>query len=276
MIYSPSYMGPNALPVPEFNNGIFSEEFEFEMGASYHSMPGDQTVNLFSKLNLALAPGIAGVNVSYVPYEIYSMDIKTRDLRIARELEPSGQSFGDVYITTFVQIIKDKERFPDVMLSINLKTSSGTNLGNARHTDAPGYYFDLSLGKEIESKKKSLKYWRPYAMGGFYSYQTNRDDYVQNDAFLYGAGFLLAYEKFQLDSGLGGYWGYFGNGDRPLVYRMEIESNLESSINYKLRFQKGINDFQYTSFSFSAFLTFDRPGWMVSDPSTGSGSRRGA
>lgn len=265
IIYSPSYMGPNALPVPEFNTGRFSDNFEYELGSTYHSSVGDQTANLFTKLNLALAPGIAGVSVSYVPYEIYSMNTETRDVRRARDFEPSGDSFGDVYVTTYVQVLKDKEQLPDIMISINLKTSSGTNLGNARHTDAPGYYFDLSLGKDIETKRASLKYWRPYGMGGFYSYQTNRDDYVQNDAILYAAGFVLGFKKFHLDAGLGGYYGYFGNGDQPLVYRMEIKSALESQLNYKLRFQTGLNDFQYTSIGFSAVLSFKRPRWMVSE-----------
>jgi len=198
IIYSPSYMGPNAFPVPEFNTGRFTEEFEFELGGAYHASSGDQTANLFTNLNLAIAPGIAGVNLSYVPYEVYSMDIETRDLRRARDLDPSGKSYGDFYITTYVQVIKDKENFPDIMLSINLKTSSGTNLGNARNTDAPGYYFDLSLGKNIASNRANLKYWRPYFMGGFFSYQINRDDYVQNDAILYATGFLLEGKDFGL------------------------------------------------------------------------------
>jgi len=45
---------------------------------------------------------------------------------------------------------------------------------------------------------------------------------------------------------------------------MEVATTGKSRVNYKLRYQTGVNDWQYTSIAFSALLTFSRPGWMVS------------
>jgi len=250
--YSADYMGPNALPVPEINKGIFNKNFEFEGGGFFHYSKGDKTGNSFFVLNLPVAPGIAGIKISYVPFEIYSTDSITRDLRKAREYVPEGYSLGDFYVTTFVQVIKDKERFPDVLISLNIKTASGTNLKNARHSDSPGYYFDLSLGKTIELKSEKIKSLRPYFMGGFYSYQTYWTDHSQNDAVLFGGGMEIDLGKLIVNTGLGGYYGYFAMGDRPVVYRFEMKSNRESRVNYKFQFQQGIHDFGFTSVGFSA------------------------
>lgn len=263
--YSADFMGPNALPVPEINRGVFNDKFEFEGGGFFHYSKGDKTGNSFFVLNFPIAPGIAGIKINYIPFEVYSTDTLTRDLRRARKNIPEGYSLGDIYITTFVQLVKDKENFPDVLISLNLKTASGSNLENARHSDSPGYYFDLSLGKTIDLKSPKIKSLRPYFMGGFYSYQTYWTDHSQNDAVLFGGGMEIDLEKLKFNTGVGGYYGYFAMGDRPVVYRFEIKSNRDEALNYKLQFQQGIHDFSFTSIGLSAFYRFDRPGWMVGD-----------
>ncbi|MCF8379833.1 MAG: hypothetical protein K9H49_09665 [Bacteroidales bacterium] len=261
--YSADYMGPNALPVPEINKGVFSDEFELEGGGFFHYSKGDKTGNSFFVLNLPVAPGIAGIKINYVPFEAYSTDTITRDLRKARKYEPEGHSFGDFYITTYIQVIKDKPNFPDVLVSLNLKTASGTNLENARHSDSPGYYFDLSLGKSFDLEKGKIKSLRPYFMGGFYSYQTYWTDHSQNDAVLFGGGVEIELNKTKFNTGIGGYYGYFNMGDRPVVYRFEIKSNRDEALNYKILFQKGIHDFGFTSVGFSAVYRFNRPEWLA-------------
>lgn len=262
IIYSPSYMGPNALPVPDVSKGYFNDKYFVDLGTVYHFSGGDRTFNFISVFNLPVAPGRAGVLISYVPVEFYETDTVTRDMRRARDYFPSGHSFGDFYLTTYLQVIKNHGSLPDVMLTINLKTASGTNLRNARNTDAPGYYFDASASKKFFTGYEKLEWIRPFAMAGFYCYQTNYYKYTQNDAFLYGAGMEFGFRHFVLETEVGGYIGYFNLGDKPMVYRLELRSQGEKPAGYRLFFQRGLNDFPFTSFGFSFFLNYRMPGWF--------------
>ncbi len=247
IIISPALMGPNALPVPNSKDGSLSHKTTLEVSLDNHFSHGDFTNNLYTELYMPLFSDRVGLNISIVPIEYYKIDTITRDLRRVRDVGGEGISGGDFYIGTFIQIVKNKERFPDVLLTINLKTASGDNLSSARFTDSPGYFLDLSFGKEINVNQSIIKSVRPYAIVGFYAWQTNRDDYFQNDALLFGIGFNLLFENLELKNYLGGYAGYIGNGDKPIVYRIALRSNHESILNYKIMFQYGIRDFMYAS-----------------------------
>lgn len=268
LTFSAEKMGPNALPVPDINRGDFSDIAWFSGGVQHHFSPGDKTTNFLADLLLPVVPGRAGVYIHYVPWEHYSTDTITRDIRASRSYDTEGSSFGDVYFTTYVQILKDRERLPDIMFTINLKTASGTNVGSARHTDTPGYYFDISMGKTFSTGGKWLTHWRPHLMGGFYSYQTNRSDYMQNDAVLFGFGVRTGISDLFIDNQIGGYLGYFGNGDQPVVYRLNVSSSKSKKLSGKLNFQYGIHDVPWTSLSFSLVYTlrkFSLP--LIKNPS---------
>ncbi len=254
LITSPAYMGPNALPVPEVKKGILPKDRSIELGLDGHYSKGDQTGNLFSELFFPLFSHRVGVGISYVPLEIYRTDTITRDLRRSREYDPRGYSLGDVYFSTYIHLLEEKNRIPDVLISINLKTASGTQFYGARHTNTPGYYFDLSAGKKIFTGEENLKYIRMYAMVGFYVFQTNQSIHVQNDAFQYGTGFDLNFGRLQLEQQLGGYIGYLGNGDRPMVYRLNLTWYSHKIVDLKFRFQHGISDFPFTSIRLSTVI----------------------
>jgi hypothetical protein len=247
IITSPAFMGPNALPVPEIKNGTAPGQTIFNLAAEYHHSKGDKTTNLFTKLYIPFCNNKVGFEISLVPLEFYKMDTVTRDFRKTRDYDGKGKTGGDFYFGTFFQIIKDKPRLPDVMLAVNLKTASGTGFEAARFTDSPGYFFDLSAGKEINTGK-GIKSIRPYVMTGFYAWQTNTHGYRQDDAFLYGAGFDLRIKNIEIKNSAGGYVGYINNGDRPLVYRLTFKSVSEKQCNFFFTFQQGINDFDYSSF----------------------------
>lgn len=94
-------------------------------------------------------------------------------------------------------------------------------------------------------------------MGGFYSYQTNRSDFLQNDAFLFGLGFQLETPLFVMENNLGGYLGYFGNGDQPVVLRTKILSRRDAILNYSVSYQFGIHDVIYNTVSLSFLMRFE-------------------
>lgn len=91
-------------------------------------------------------------------------------------------------------------------------------------------------------------------MVGLYVYQTNYDMDYQNDAFVFGTGINLGFQKTIVENQFGGYIGYIGDGDKPLVYRLIIRNKRDAKWNYKLRFQQGINDFDYTTVSISTII----------------------
>ncbi len=244
-------MGPNALPVPEIFDGRLPGNSTFEFSWENHFSSGDNTGNIYTELFLPLFSERAGVRLSMVPFEYYQMDTLTRDLRRARDFDARGVSVGDVYVGTYVQLVRDHQSLPDVLLSATIKTASGGNLQAARFTNSPGYFFDISTGKKL-TLGGFVEAVRPYGVAGYYVWQTYRDDYFQNDAFIYGLGCVLTFGNYSLDNYLGGYSGYIGEGDKPLVYRLTLQTKCNSHINFILRFQQGIRDFGYTSFRVGA------------------------
>ncbi|NQT77944.1 MAG: hypothetical protein HQ565_09540 [Bacteroidetes bacterium] len=253
LIYSPAYLGPNALAVPEIRDALLEKRIFIETAADLHFSSGDNTQDLFLKFHYPFLDGRVAVELYGVPIEYFIMDTITRDERRGRDLDARGFAAGDLYIATLIQLLRDHGQWPDLLLGITMRTASGGNLGNARYTDAPGYFFDLSAGKSFKAGDKlSL---RPYMMLGFYVWQTNRDDYRQNDAFLYGAGISLYGNSFECNAKFGGYKGYIGNGDAPMVLRANTIYKLKKT-DLKLTFQQGIKDFSYSSLSMGVTFYF--------------------
>lgn len=252
MILSPAYLGPNALPVPDLYPASIPSSHSFEIGTEGHYSKGDQTANLYTAYTLPLFSDRASLQISYRPVEIYQTDTLTRDRRISRQKDPSGYSLGDVYLSTYIQAIKQHAFLPDLMLSVNLRTASGTNLYAARYTDTPGYWMDATIGKSWKLKTESFSQIRIYGKIGFYAYQTYHVKFFQDDAFLYGLGIQSILGKFSLQNQLTGYSGYMKNGDRPMVYRLLLESKIGKNNSLILIFQQGIRDFNFSSVRLSA------------------------
>lgn len=259
-------MGPNALPVPQSRKGIVYNQIIVEPGYSFHHSPGDKTHNMFLRAYLPVVKNKVVLEIKAVPIEMYKMDTATVYERRTRHLDGTGIAAGDIYVSTIFQIIRDR-KFPDIALGINLRTASGTKLSDARHTDSPGYYFDLSVGKDfVLSKEKNINL-RLSFMTGFYSWQLNLENNKQNDAFLFGLGADLSYGKLTFSAAMDGYLGYFGDRemivgnreelvsmrDKPIVFRSEIKYKYKK-IAYKIGYQNGIHDFPYQSIRFNIEL----------------------
>jgi hypothetical protein len=244
---SPAYMGPNALPVPEFHGSEIPNQLELILGAEGHYSKGDQTANLYTSFILPLFTERASVQVDCRPIEIYRTDTITRDERASRQYDPEGYSFGDFYITTHIQILKDYKKWPDISLGLGIKTASGSKLDAARHTDTPGYWLEMGIGKRFFTSSTTLRSIDVYSRVGFYAYQTYMLNLRQNDAILYGAGVDLEIGKLRIGNQLTGYYGFLNIDDRPLVYRMILQSSVARKFSGYLMFQQGLNDYKFTS-----------------------------
>jgi len=262
IIYSPYYMGPNALAIPESQGGLIKEKVEFQTEIVYHKGKGDNTSNLHMSLYIPVVKDIIAVEFYGVPYERYNMTEELILERRIRYLDGKGVAIGDFYFSTMVQVLKNK-KFPDVAFRMACRTASGNRLGDARYTDSPGYYFDASFGKDLIDNNQDERL-RLHWMLGFYSWQMDLPNNRQNDAVLYGLGVDYKNKSWFVQCALRGYYGYIGDGliivanpeqpivfkDRPMVIKSEFGKSFGMA-SISAAYQHALNDFYYNSLSFS-------------------------
>lgn len=246
---APASMGPNALPVPSFLTGRMDTTAYFQLGGVYHHHTGDPTENLTLDLFTPLFSNRVGIAFYWVPLEHFDFTDAVRDERSARRLVGEGLTTGDVHISTLIQLLAPRGRGVEALLRISLRTASGNDLGATRYTDSPGYSFDLTFGQDFQINN-GRSVLRPYFMGGFYVWQTYTVQTLQNDAISFAAGLEWRLPKWTLNAGFGGYAGYLDNGDRPLVSRLSVLTNRPGRLQYRVGWQHGWHDFDFTSFSF--------------------------
>jgi len=252
---SAAYLGPNALPIPDVMEGKPGSAYEFEFRPEAHLSKGDQTYNLYTRIKVPLGSR-ASFETFLVPIEYYKMDTLTRDERLARGYNAEGAAGGDFWFGTNVQILQESAYRPDVQMSFYFKTASGTNLSDARYTDAPAYYIMINAGKDIftigHARDKSTKL-RVFGNLGAYIWQTHSDVHNQDDAWAYGLGLSIQDGVKYARVVFAGYYGYLNNGDRPSVLRLQLGTRkVGETRNRKLfwsfRYEIGINDFEYHTF----------------------------
>ncbi len=248
-IVSSAYFGPNALPVPEITTGYNSSVSEFEISAVNHFSKRDNTPNLFLRYSVPIAKSKVLLEFYAVPIEYFNMDTALRHERRTFMKLGKGVSQGDLYFSTNVQITKNHAFLPDLLFRMACKTTSGEHLKEARYTDAPAYFFDLSSNKRFRNHNSLIDSCEIFTRLGFYCWQTNIDNNPQDDALLFGVGFNLFFSDFVFNCGLGSYIGYINNGDQPIVQRFSLRKR-NKKIDYLLSFEAGIHDYKYNTVKF--------------------------
>ena len=247
LIYSPHYFGPNAFRLPDLHSGRLGARWEIEVRGEYHYYTGDQTKDIFGRLYIPIANGKAGIEIKGVAVETYLMDEATQAERHAYDREPPFTCMGDFIISSFYQVVQS-DRWVDIAVSCNLKTTSGNRLCDARYTDAAAYWFEMTAGRNLlQTADKSIVF-RLQGMIGFYCWMTNDIIHRQNDAILSGFGGSLKIINLSLAADWSGFKGYRINGDRPMVFRSKLNFELKKNI-LSLRYNHGIKDFLYDTYS---------------------------
>ncbi len=255
MILSPGYLGPNALPVPDMHTGVLFDKALFEAGSRYYFQAGEQTIDGNSRLYFPFANGKAALEISHTPIEYYKTDTMLRDERRARSRHVEGLATGDIGMNTYFALVNGP-RFPDVVLRIGLRAPSGTRLYDARFSDAPGYFFDISFGKTlIVSGENNERITRAYGMLGFYAWQTNFDRNRQNDALLIGFGLKMTGKHSAFYAETAGYFGYMEMRDDPVVIRVGYDIKCDAG-TVKIQYQKGVHDVYHHCIQLSVIRHF--------------------
>lgn len=251
--YSPAFFGPNANPVPDFNNARIPSETTLRMSGDYHFGYGDITGNLTVDIEVPLLPERVSLRVWTTTLEGWKVAPEVYALRNMEGGKFSGMSNGDIYVQTRIRLLKEGRIAPSIVLNSTLKTASGTNFSSRRYFDTPGYYFDVEFGKSFLLHNDVLSEVRGAVDLGFLCWETSGSR--QNDAPMYGAHVLLSNKWVDWEHSISGYCGWMRNGDAPLVYGTEVTFKLPKASLFA-EYQYGIIDFPYHHISFGVAVSF--------------------
>ena len=243
--YSTSWFGPNANPVPEFTDATIPAKTTLSLMADYYFGYGDQTKNGYFKIDIPLIPERVSIKVWSTVLEHYKTTEEIMQARGASML--SGSEAGDLYVQTRIQLLREQNSAPSIILNTTLKTASAKTFTTRRYFDTPGYYFDAEIGKSFHTKSKFISEIRAVVDAGFMCWETTNSS--QDDAPMYGGKIIVVNDNWRLENTLSGYWGWKNikvktYGDIPLVYSAKISKQIKK-INYFAQYEYGIHDFPY-------------------------------
>ncbi len=260
---TPGKLGPNALPVPEMDYASIETQSSFKAGIHSHFMKGDTAVNSYLAFQWTVVPEKVAVKLWGYPTETFHMTNEVRDERqIYHDDEGWQTANGDLWISTFIQLLKNRKKWPDIVLNYSMKTTTGT-VADARYTDGMAHYFFLSVGKSFLLHNPVINEIRIAGMGGFYEWQTNKVEMAQDEGPVFQAGIKLKHKSFILANEFGEYNGYDAykfigekGFNHPIVYRLKLIKQ-SKHFDWKLEYKTGWQDYNYTTFKFEAAYYFD-------------------
>jgi len=257
---SPRYFGPYAFPMPDNNFGRVCSDYRADLSFDYvRGHMGDYTLAPTFLLNIPLWTDRAVLRVFGEFHEWYTDTPQSHAFRRINDQYPlQNHDGGNLYVSLDLQLLRERKFVPSVALRAIFLTATGDNYETARHYDAPGYAFDLTLGKDFAFGADLRKHvLRPSAGIGFVCWQVDRG--TQNDAFLVEAGLAYSYRWLGLSASYGQYTGRIGKGfngsaagtlegDAPktLTARMDLKFGKFCPFIY---FQHGFQDWPFSQFS---------------------------
>lgn len=248
LVFSPGRMGPNALPVPSFSNGLVDSSHQFSWTNQLTFTKGENTFSFILEAQYIPLPHRLSFKLFWMPLEWFQTShfLKT-ERNVFHENYSAQTAVGDVYLETHHTIIQ-RPHYSSV-LRLGYKFAASSQLGAARFTDTPGYYFDISWARHFHPSTQSTLTLS--TMTGLYIWQTNKAPvHRQNDAFLYSVQCKLNHTNSTFILGLGGYLGYLNNGDQPHILEVAYRAEWPSQWAIQITGRKGISgDWPYTSLS---------------------------
>lgn len=126
--HTTNYFGPNANPVPEFTGALIPKETQLEIVGDYYFGFGDYTLSNLVRVEIALIPKKVSVKAWKTTLEKYNF---SDEILVRRNMqETDGTASGDLYVQTWVRLLKESQYWPDIDANATLKTASGTTFEN--------------------------------------------------------------------------------------------------------------------------------------------------
>jgi hypothetical protein len=261
---APAALGPNSLPVPFMDYARLDSVSNIEVGAHGHFMDGDKGVNSYLSLYWAVVPKRVVVHIWGYPSETFQTDNAVRDERqIFYDDTGWITQTGDFWISTYIQLVKEQEKWPGISISYSAKTTTGGAI-QGRFTDAPANAYYAAFGKSFCPKKGFIDEVRIGLMAGFYVWQTNKVELAQDEGPLYQLGVDLKHRNWSWKNEIGGYNGYdvyqyqypeVHAANDPLIYKTNLRF-AANRFDWKIEYQTGLYDYLYNTFRFSVFYKF--------------------
>jgi hypothetical protein len=92
--------------------------------------------------------------------------------------------------------------------------------------------------------------FRPFGLAGFYSWQTNDELNLQNDAFMYALGTDYVVKDLMLSASWSGYSGYKDERDKPMQLNFELRRDYNGKA-FRIQYNHGLRDWEYKTIRFS-------------------------
>lgn len=214
---NPGTMGPNALPTVMGESARISDATSLRVEATgQYTRHGDLSFAPFFRLEVPFGRWVSLLGEGR-PVETWRVSQRTvEDWGLSRR---SGIVGGDLLFGAKFQFLKLDAPWPSVAVRALTKTTTGKAYYDRRHTNAPGYFFDLIVAQPITSFDDwSLEAWGDV---GFFAWQQGRNN--QNDAPTYAATLALRHaEGSSVRAEVRGYWGW-QTDDKPLVAAVAAE-----------------------------------------------------
>lgn len=260
-LVAPGYFGPNAFPVPDMSDGTTSADVRLELyGDGFTSTKGysikeDLTLDVFAKATIPLFSDRVNLVLWMPIVEYFESGPRVNEAR--RITDPdrwiSGIDSGDAYVSTDILVLDERKSGVGLVLRSVLKSASGNSFGTARVYDAPGYFFDVTAGRDVYASADGNTKLRIAMTGGFLCWQT--DNGRQNDAVMYGLSAALQSGPVKVRTDYGGYVGWEGYGDRPMTFKTRLSYAI-GDISIEMMHQVGFKDWPYHQFRFGISKIF--------------------
>lgn len=252
-LVAPAYFGPNAFPVPDMSDGSTSSCLKLELyGDGFISNKGyspkeDLTLDIFAKATIPLFTDRVNLVIWMPIVEYFESGPR---VNLARRIQDparwiSGVDSGDAYVSTDILILDERKSQIGLVLRAALKSASGNSFGTARVYDCPGYFFDVSAGRNIYASQDDRTIFRMAMTAGFLCWQT--DNGRQNDAVMYGLSASLKTGPVKVRADYGGYVGWEGYGDCPMTLKTKFSYAL-GSFSVDAMYQVGFVDWPFHQF----------------------------
>jgi hypothetical protein len=242
--FTPGFLGPNALPVPHITNGSIDSVNSIGISGNVYFSKEDHTQNISLYANYCLVKNKISFDVFWVPVEHFTMSHRLKGERhVFSDFYYQHYALGDVHLNTNIQLYNNEAKKIRSALRIGYRFAS-SEIGAARFTDAPGYYFDISFAKAFHAMP-ALK-WIMMA-GGYFWQADNIMRHRQDDAFLFGSGLEWNKKNIRIQTCVTGYLGwYYRLRDKPILFRAGIDKTMKKN-TWFFQFQQGLHNFNYSS-----------------------------